>query len=470
MTFFEAALEVLRTAQRPLDYKTITQFAVNRHLLGHVGHTPDVVMASCLLRAIQRCETGALIRLETGEFALRGWDAETLARTEEASLPESVSTVEFPPVNIGLLDDEVAVVMLENDDAQFRKSVQAKFERNAFGLDALAEAELEEQETALEPSQFDALRAQLSTQQNEHFNLCAAIVKVLRQTCGPMRSSTIANEVTQKMGSSVYEHAVVLAMRADNALRVSRGKRALFMHLPPDLWTLSENFVASHVLKLESKLYDASRQLRICSLHALTNKLRELSLQAWVQLAVLVMKHLNYSIVSQCKDGDNAYIFKAEEIRGLTYVPVVIKVIRTQLVETSDIEQFRKQISEIGYEHGMMMTNADFSRDALNECMTREAPIYAYSARQIAPIMLDARIGVTPHELPIVFIDNDFFNDLSAKSVEEKSDQSAEGTENEKRDNRIDDEQDSEGDIDGGEIYREVEAKVGSGEFRAVDP
>ena len=285
-----------------------------------------------------------------------------------------------------------------------------------------------------------------------------------------MRSSTIANEVTQKMGSSVYEHAVVLAMRADNALRVSRGKRALFMHLPPDLWTLSENFVASHVLKLESKLYDASRQLRICSLHALTNKLRELSLQAWVQLAVLVMKHLNYSIVSQCKDGDNAYIFKAEEIRGLTYVPVVIKVIRTQLVETSDIEQFRKQICEIGYEHGMMMTNADFSRDALNECMTREAPIYAYSARQIAPIMLDARIGVTPHELPIVFIDNDFFNDLSAKSVEEKSDKSVEGSENEKRDNLIDDEQDSEGDIDGGEVYREVEAKVGSGEFRAVDP
>ena len=84
--------------------------------------------------------------------------------------------------------------------------------------------------------------------------------------------------------------------------------------------------------------------------------------------------------------------------------------------------------------------------------------------------MFDARIGVTPHELPIVFIDNDFFNDLSAKSVEEKSDKSVEGSENEKRDNLIDDEQDSEGDIDGGEVYREVEAKVGSGEFRAVDP
>ena len=37
MTFYEAALEVLRTAQRPLDYKTITQLAINRRLLGHIG-------------------------------------------------------------------------------------------------------------------------------------------------------------------------------------------------------------------------------------------------------------------------------------------------------------------------------------------------------------------------------------------------------------------------------------------------
>lgn len=470
MTFFEAAVEVLRTAQRPLDYKTITQFAVNRHLLGHVGHTPDVVMASCLLRAVQRCETGALIRLETGEFALRGWDVETLARAEEASLPESVSTVEFPPVNIGLLNDDAAVVMLENDDERFRKSVQLKFERNAFGVDALGEADGGEVEPELESAHFDALRAQLSLRQNEHFNLCAAIVKILRQTVLPMRSSMIANEVTQKMGSSVYEHAVVLAMRADNALRVSRGKRALFMHMPPDLWTLTENFVANHVLKLESKLYDASRQLRICSLHALTNKLRTLSLQAWVQLAVLVMKHLNYSIVSQCRDGDKAYIFKVEEVRGLTYVPVLVKVIRTPLVETADVVQFRRQIGEFGYEHGMMMTNAEFSRDALNECMTREAPIYAYSARQIAPVMIDARIGVTPHALPIVFIDNAFFDDLSAENAVDLAAQTDLKQEFDVCDKNTADDQDLEGDIDCGEAYREVESKIGSGEFFAVDP
>lgn len=458
MTFFEAALEVLRTAQRPLDYKTITQFAVNRHLLGHVGHTPDIVMASCLIRAVQRCETGALIRLETGEFALRGWGEEILSRAEEASLPESVSTVEFPPVNVGLLDEREAVLMLEDDDIQFRKSVQLKFERNAFGCEEVEASCLED--AALPPTSGDKLKSDLILQENEHFNLCAAIVKILRQSGTPMRSAAIVAELSAKMGTSVYEHSVILAMRADNALRVSRGKRAVFMHMPPDLWTLTETCISSHVLKLESKIYNASRQIRICSLHALTSKLRELSVHAWVQLAVLVMKHLNYTIISQCKDGDNAYLFRAEESRGLTYVPVVIKVIHASLVETQDVENFRKQIQDLGYEHGMLMTNADFSRDALNECMTRETPIYAYSARQIAPIMFDARIGVTPHDLPIVFIDNDFFDSLSTKASKKESVDSVDFADGVDIESEIQNQ-----DLEREEIYDEIDTKVGSGEF-----
>ena len=66
MTFYEAAVEVLKAARRPLDYKTITLFAINRGLLGHIGHTPDVVMASCLIRALSREDASVeLMRLES---------------------------------------------------------------------------------------------------------------------------------------------------------------------------------------------------------------------------------------------------------------------------------------------------------------------------------------------------------------------------------------------------------------------
>lgn len=415
MTFFEAAIEVLRTVQRPLDYKTITQFAVSRQLLGHVGRTPELVMASCLIRAVQRCDTGALIRLDSGEFALRGWSEDILARIDDPVLPGSVTSVEFPPVNVGLLDEGDSVPLLESDDIQFRKAVQLKFEAGFSTEDEKQDIDWDSE--IAEKTQFEEVRQNLNAHHNEHYNLCAAIVKTLRNDPTPMRSAMIASTMSQKTGNHVYEQSVVLAMRADNALRVSRGKRAVFMHIPPDLWTLTENFLARHILKLESKLYDMSRQLRIYSIHALSMKLRELSSQAWLQLATIVLKHLNYTMISQCRESDTACILRAEESRGLTYIPVIIKVLHTPLVTTEDVIQFRELVREFGYDHGVLMSNGDVSRDALNECTTREYPIYAYSARQIAPIMLDAKIGVTPNELPIVFIDNNFFQELSAEYV-----------------------------------------------------
>lgn len=412
MTFFEAALEVLRTVQRPLDYKTITQYAINRQLLGHVGHTPDIVMGSCLIRAVERSDTGALIRLPTGEFALRGWSEEILAKVSLPTLPESISSVEFPPVNVGLLGDEEAIPMLEDDDIQFRKAVQLKFDSTNFIPD---ESFQPSDENVEDKGQYVQLRNELNSQHNEHYNLCAAIVKLLRRAPGPLRSSSIASMIGHNSGVPVYEQSIVLAMRADNALRVSRGKRAVFMHIPPDLWTLSENFLARHILKIESRLYDLSRQLRLYSIHALSMKLHELSPQAWLQLTAIILKHLNYTLISQCEASESIFIFRAEESRGLTFLPVVIRVQHAQLINIEDIVEFRSLMQELGCDHGVLMTNGDVSRDALNECTTKEWPIYAYSAKQIAPIMLDAKIGVIPNELPIVFIDNNFFQALSTK-------------------------------------------------------
>lgn len=476
MTFFEAAIEVLRTAQRPLDYKAITQIAVGRKLLGHVGHTPDVVMASCLIRAVQRSDTGALIRLESGEFALRGWDEEILSRVDAPSLPASVASVAFPPVDPGLLDDSEAIPLLESDDIQFRRAVQLKFDRGALPADDDAAVPDSSPDQNLEDNRFEWLKNDLNAQHNEHYNLCAAIVKMLRRNATPMRSADIALALSQKIGSEVFEQSVVLAMRADNATRVFRGKRAIFMHIPPDLWTLSENFLGSHILKIESKLYDMSRQLRIYSLHALTSRIRELSSQAWLQLAVLIMKHLNYTIISQCNAGP-AYVFRAQEARGLIYVPVLIKVLHTQLVETPEVTHFREMIRELGYDHGVLMTNGEFSRDALNECTSRELPIYAYSARQIAPIMLDARIGVTPHDLPIVFIDNGFFQALSTKDGDgdcepavleaAPSGQTDDGLamEDVQEKNAAISESIEEDDERISQVYEEIDEKISSGEF-----
>lgn len=96
MTFYEAAVEVLRQVGRPLHYKKITEFAVRRSLLSHVGKTPELSMANRLEQAVRKDRgDSAVVRTRPGVFALRVWGtgeqpniqvAETLGTDSDSSV------------------------------------------------------------------------------------------------------------------------------------------------------------------------------------------------------------------------------------------------------------------------------------------------------------------------------------------------------------------------------------------------
>ncbi len=87
MTFFEAAIAVLRAAGRPLHYKKITEIAIRRDLLSHVGKTPELTMGARLGQEVRKDAEGSpLIRTRPGVFGLRGWETgqvPTLAEVRE---------------------------------------------------------------------------------------------------------------------------------------------------------------------------------------------------------------------------------------------------------------------------------------------------------------------------------------------------------------------------------------------------
>ncbi|HLK37011.1 MAG TPA: HTH domain-containing protein [Polyangiaceae bacterium] len=75
MTFIEAAAEVLRHAGKPLHYKEITELAIARNLLSHVGKTPEVTMSHRLTSAIKKDDKAVpIVKVKPGVFALREWD------------------------------------------------------------------------------------------------------------------------------------------------------------------------------------------------------------------------------------------------------------------------------------------------------------------------------------------------------------------------------------------------------------
>jgi hypothetical protein len=96
MTFTEAAIEILKHAGRPLHYKTITQIAIEKNLLSHVGKTPEVTMSSRLATMVKNDGGDApLVKVKPGVFGLRDFTPEQLAMAEAAGDEPDLSELQL---------------------------------------------------------------------------------------------------------------------------------------------------------------------------------------------------------------------------------------------------------------------------------------------------------------------------------------------------------------------------------------
>jgi hypothetical protein len=81
MTFTEAAAQVLRLVGKPLHYKEITDVAIEKNLLSHVGKSPEVTMGARLAALVKKGDKeNPLVRVKPGVFALREWDQDTIEK------------------------------------------------------------------------------------------------------------------------------------------------------------------------------------------------------------------------------------------------------------------------------------------------------------------------------------------------------------------------------------------------------
>src|SRR5579872_6949330 len=91
MTFIEAAAEVLRNAGKPMHYKEITELAIAKNLLSHVGKTPEVTMSHRLTSAIKKDDKEIpIVKEKPGVFALREWEGKK-GRRGGSARPEAAA-------------------------------------------------------------------------------------------------------------------------------------------------------------------------------------------------------------------------------------------------------------------------------------------------------------------------------------------------------------------------------------------
>lgn len=84
MTYYEAALQVLRSVHRPLTTREITDQAVKRGLITPVGKTPQATMAAVLYLRLRNDSELVKLAEPGNERAKKGSVRWTLRHTSDA--------------------------------------------------------------------------------------------------------------------------------------------------------------------------------------------------------------------------------------------------------------------------------------------------------------------------------------------------------------------------------------------------
>jgi hypothetical protein len=110
MTFIEAAAEVLRNAGKPLHYKEITELAIAKNLLSHVGKTPEVTMSHRLTSAIKKDDKEVpIVKVRPGVFALREWGDKKGKKESPSTPPEGDDGADTAGLEVNALEIEAAL-------------------------------------------------------------------------------------------------------------------------------------------------------------------------------------------------------------------------------------------------------------------------------------------------------------------------------------------------------------------------
>ena len=131
MTFTEAAVEVLRLTGKPLHYKKITEIAIEKNLLSHVGKTPETTMSARLATMVKKDRGDApILKVKPGVFALREF-------SEDA--PDEGADEESSEQSVEASDDKAADPKTDDKKADDKKADVKKKARALPGSDVFPE-------------------------------------------------------------------------------------------------------------------------------------------------------------------------------------------------------------------------------------------------------------------------------------------------------------------------------------------
>ncbi|RLB38176.1 MAG: hypothetical protein DRH30_11930 [Deltaproteobacteria bacterium] len=473
MTFTEAAVEVLRSVGKPLHYKKITEIAIERNLLSHVGKTPETTMSSRLATMVKKDRGDAPItKVKPGVFALRDLlegaaeapegasadsDAPTAGETDatleeataseeaaEAEAPEEgveeetkIATQELPGADVFPEeddDDDLILANLDDDSREDRKPrkrrPRRRRERDSDGGPS-SEARPERRAPARSrPRKEPPAPATRAAEAGEPVgrDLSDAIETTLRGRSRQPRALIQLAEALIDTGRLAGTPALLAptlgaAIRGDNAKRRAAGGRPRFREVD-GLVSLMEWSLPSDAVNAERDAIRAADRQRQSVRRAFIKRLRDLPDGALLELLATWLNAVGVQSLRGVRADAGDFSLAGTLRRGPEATPLAITIYRgKQPINNDAIVALRGGLHHFDHARmGWVITLGQVRDGTIIEAHAEgAAPCALFDGDALAASMEEVGVGIQRASLPLAVLDVELLDSLGGSPTRSSS-------------------------------------------------
>ncbi len=461
MTFTEAAVEVLRLVGKPLHYKKITEVAIARNLLSHVGKTPEITMSSRLATMVRKDRGDApILKVKPGVFGLRDFSAKVLKAAEretghEYDLPDDLpepappSAAAVPASESQKLpgqdvfpeedDDDELILGVLDDEKKEKKRKRRKRKSDRDDDREPRESRRESRRSRNKDSRRgrDRDRDRDRDRGDERVpvagdvvgdELADAVAVVLGGRGRTPRSLTDIAEALVSRGRlsgdpSSLTPTVAAAVRADAARRERVGATPRF-RLNAQGLSLVSWAAPTEASRAEVDALRAATRQRELVRRAFVRRLEDLPAAGLMEILATWLNVEGVSALRAIRRegaGRDEFHLAGVARRGTAKVPVAIIICRSaKSLGRERVVEARGSLHHYGNaREAWLITLGQVLSGALEETEVQgAAPVQLFDGNSLAEAMERAGIGLSRHTIPIVSMDLDLLESLGGKRSE----------------------------------------------------
>jgi len=418
MTFYEAAVEILRSLGRPLHYKKITELAIKQSMLSHVGKTPELTMSTRLNQEVRKDNGSSLVILNRpGVFALRAWRNEKIPDTIE-------ETVCLTPSPEAAQEDQTAQRSTEGR-RRLRRRRREERQGTALSTETVDSVQTEDEsvEQVAEPraplKENTFAWPEMSVGEVE--GLDEALVQFFRQH--PYRTNILLDELIdgvhhrdiKGLPKDVAMARVNASIVLSNMSKKLRGKRPLFVG--DEGWHLSEQGLLGSTLTREQSLVQLSDALVADSELTVAQHLLDLPFGAFALLVQRLFESLGYArIVNESSEHDwseEAALFNSIYRAGAIEMKALLVLLSKEQATSVDLARIRTLGQRKLASRLVIVTRGESTEELLAQCCAAsQQPVVLFDRPSLAKQLVSGGFGTKTYKVDVTLADPDFFRRL----------------------------------------------------------